>query len=325
MEVFKAAVLAKYEGLAVAGIRENEDLVREDGFAVFDGHGTRLMPVAYYAAQTGQTELITECQRILGGMDIDNLLWAAMLGGQREMTMMIWPEGRTASTRDLCDAVEGSSTQLVQELVQRYGLPDDDDTTALFKHCQERHMLNYLLKVAGRLPAVCPHFMYVPYTNQLFAKALGGEDHLAVSRLKMFVEAGAHVNASDEHGVNIAHVCANRGLTETLDLALRMGIDIDVYDREGATALSKAVRHGHVECVRVIVERGGCPNIGLTNPLTNFPVTNAMVPGFSYILSHSHVLPVTRTQLSGALNERQPHRLDDAGAIDKLRALLKPV
>lgn len=53
---------------------------------------------------------------------------------------------------------------------------------------------------------------------------------------------------------------AKKGDLIQIQRLLAAGVEVDVCDRYGRTALMEASRHGNIEVVRVLLERGADPN-----------------------------------------------------------------
>ena len=78
--------------------------------------------------------------------------------------------------------------------------------------------------------------------------------------VRLALERGANVNASDHTGGTAAHVAAEEGNPECLKLLLEAGIDKDVRDSAensiGMTVLETAALYGKADCVKVLLEAG---------------------------------------------------------------------
>ena len=57
------------------------------------------------------------------------------------------------------------------------------------------------------------------------------------------------------HGYALIHAFARRGRTSVVSLILDKGADIDAEDEEGRTPLIRAVMNGHVDTVKLLLER----------------------------------------------------------------------
>ncbi|KAJ3189348.1 hypothetical protein HDU85_002977 [Gaertneriomyces sp. JEL0708] len=64
----------------------------------------------------------------------------------------------------------------------------------------------------------------------------------------------------DAGGWNVVHKAAYRGHADLMATAIAKGVEADVPDRAGNTPLVYAALQGHLDCVKVLVERGACLN-----------------------------------------------------------------
>ncbi|MEM9424270.1 MAG: ankyrin repeat domain-containing protein [Spirochaetota bacterium] len=104
--------------------------------------------------------------------------------------------------------------------------------------------------------------------------------------VRILVEAGADVNATDEHGVAPLHWAALRqDLTETVRILVEAGADVNAQIKSnddpisdyGDHPLHLAARNGHTEAVRILVEARS--NVNSTNKFGETPL---------YIAARSH-------------------------------------
>lgn len=54
------------------------------------------------------------------------------------------------------------------------------------------------------------------------------------------------------------HIAAEMGFDDCLLILIRNGARINFQDSSGDTALHKAARHGHIGCMKMLLEAGAC-------------------------------------------------------------------
>jgi ankyrin repeat protein len=80
--------------------------------------------------------------------------------------------------------------------------------------------------------------------------------------VKLLLEHGADSSKRDAFGATMLHqVCRTADVTTLLDLAITMESDLNAIDYDGDTALIYATRHGSLQNVIFLLERGADPNI----------------------------------------------------------------
>lgn len=96
-----------------------------------------------------------------------------------------------------------------------------------------------------------------------------------VECIELLIEKGALVNVTDDIGYTPLHLCARRGFVDTLRVLIDHGAvlnycqsesDCEVEDSSKTLGyftlepLNMAIESGHVECVRLMLEKGAKPN-----------------------------------------------------------------
>ena len=74
--------------------------------------------------------------------------------------------------------------------------------------------------------------------------------------LQRFVEWGAALDAGDYYGYSPLHWAVRSGHVDVVRLLLDRGAALDVRDLEGRTPLDRAAMNGHVDVVRLLLDRG---------------------------------------------------------------------
>ena len=77
-----------------------------------------------------------------------------------------------------------------------------------------------------------------------------------LATLTRLIEAGADVNAKDQHGQTGLMVAAHKGHTDLVRLLLNHGADLDHTAKFHLSALMLAVLSGRTEIVRALVDSG---------------------------------------------------------------------
>ena len=74
--------------------------------------------------------------------------------------------------------------------------------------------------------------------------------------VREFLDAGMDANVVDEYGGTALQNAAANGHTEIVRLLLERGARPDIANRRGCTALMLAERHGHAEIARLLRQAG---------------------------------------------------------------------
>jgi len=90
-----------------------------------------------------------------------------------------------------------------------------------------------------------------------------------IPTLELLLEAGAEVNARNEHGGTALMYAAESGHNAAVALLLDAGAEIDAVESSvGHTALFRAAQSGHLHTVRLLIERGADPQLRMRANLT---------------------------------------------------------
>lgn len=76
--------------------------------------------------------------------------------------------------------------------------------------------------------------------------------------LHEFIKSGANVNLSDKESQQPLYEVCTEGSVEGAGILLDHGADIEHADVTGTTALHIAASYGHLEVVKLLVERKAC-------------------------------------------------------------------
>jgi hypothetical protein len=91
---------------------------------------------------------------------------------------------------------------------------------------------------------------------------------------KLLLDRGADVEARNANGGSLLHSASSGGVTDLVELALRLGADIDAVNRYGLTPLHLAAMEGRSETVEFLLERGAA--VGARDPAGRTPLFLAM-------------------------------------------------
>lgn len=116
---------------------------------------------------------------------------------------------------------------------------------------------------------------------------------------KMLKKNFALANKKDGRGCPALHYAiymAGEKRTATADLLIKMNADVNVYDNAGATPLHIAARKGNLALVKLLVENGADPAIGMSKSHHSpgeTPLLAAQKAGHKavveYLLSHQNI------------------------------------
>lgn len=82
-----------------------------------------------------------------------------------------------------------------------------------------------------------------------------------LANLKVFLAAGADVNAKDKDNWTPLHAAAVKNHAETVKVLIEAGADVNARDKFGRTPLHDASRWGHNDAVRMLLLHGANPSI----------------------------------------------------------------
>ena len=125
---------------------------------------------------------------------------------------------------------------------------------AIKKGCN--YVANVLIGMCVNNPVLEVHLLYVvPATNKslLIYAAEKGETTLVDSLCDYYTEHNHdHINLQDAAGMSALHYAAQSGHTTAVERLLLAGIDTDLIDVRGQTALELATENGYEDCATLI-------------------------------------------------------------------------
>lgn len=98
----------------------------------------------------------------------------------------------------------------------------------------------------------------IPFTAAAFLSRAETGDLIAV---KLFLAAGMDPNVKDRYGGTALRYAAAKGHLEVVRALLDQGADVNVQDSDGFTPLRYAVYYGHTEVVRALLDKGADVNV----------------------------------------------------------------
>lgn len=95
--------------------------------------------------------------------------------------------------------------------------------------------------------------MSLEYTPEVFVGSAKKGD---IAVVNLFLAAGMDPNVTDKNGNTALMYEASKGHTEILDLLLKANADVNKENRGGATALSWAATAGKIDSLRILLDKG---------------------------------------------------------------------
>ncbi len=145
----------------------------------------------------------------------------------------------------------------------------------------------------------------------------------SVACINLLVNSGADVNARNSFGHTPLHsICRGSGSLLLLQHLVAIGIDINLADRSGETALANATFNGHTACALYLLEIGadmdlaGGPNMSGDGPV-QLAVSQNMHEVLHCLLDGG--VAYTRANLTGSTVLHLAARFADAGTVGILK------
>ena len=95
-----------------------------------------------------------------------------------------------------------------------------------------------------------------PLDDQLVSAAKAGN----AAEVKALLRKGANVNARDKDGATALLKAVVNGRRPVVSLLIARGADVNAKDNQGSTPLMGAAFNGHVDLLRVLIAKGADPN-----------------------------------------------------------------
>lgn len=90
-----------------------------------------------------------------------------------------------------------------------------------------------------------------------------------IEAVKLLLERGADVNASNSMKITAMHTAAAGGCNDVIRLLIDKGSDIDTISAAGYTPLSLAAYWGKYETIKLLLEKGADPDIAINGLIRN--------------------------------------------------------
>ncbi len=97
----------------------------------------------------------------------------------------------------------------------------------------------------------------IEYSENSFIKYVEKGDKAVVD---LFLTAGMSPDAKSEKGISALTIAVRSGHIEMVTLLLAKGVDVNAKDKDGFTALMEAVRVKNVEVVKILIDKGADVN-----------------------------------------------------------------
>jgi len=86
-----------------------------------------------------------------------------------------------------------------------------------------------------------------------------------VNLMKFLIKAGVNINIQNNHGWTALHLASRFGKKEIVELLIKVaGVNVNIQDNDGKTALHEASRYGYKDCVELLIKVGGV-NVNIQN------------------------------------------------------------
>ena len=79
--------------------------------------------------------------------------------------------------------------------------------------------------------------------------------------VEMLLAYGSDVNAKDDSGITALHLAAFYAQLETMELLIKHGSEVNAVDFQNETVLHSAVQSGDFETVSFVIGHGGCHSL----------------------------------------------------------------
>jgi Ankyrin repeats (3 copies)/Domain of unknown function (DUF3471) len=146
------------------------------------------------------------------------------------------------------------STQRVEKpykLSANYSVPN---TTGFIDPVNQGVSMSTVQKMVLALVLLCPLIASAQDKNEEFFAAARKGDAAAV---KEFLDKGVNVNAKTRYGATALSYACDKGHIEVVRLLIERGADVNSKDTfYGEVPLGWALSHGHVEVVKLLLEKG---------------------------------------------------------------------
>ena len=90
--------------------------------------------------------------------------------------------------------------------------------------------------------------------------------------VEMLLAYGSDVNAKDDSGITALHLAAFYAQLETMELLIKHGSEVNAVDFQNETVLHSAVQSGDFKTVSFVIGHGGCHSLNIANVKGNTPL-----------------------------------------------------
>ncbi len=187
------------------------------------------------------------------------------------------PDEEKAATQtvDVASAHEGNLPSMDEETYNTLALENNDVKTTAFEVMGNRTLVTFAIVALVILIFSGIAFIYrdpllklyltkklehrgIPFTEQAFLAEVSKNNEEAVD---LFIKAGINQNSANDKGQTALIIASEKGLVNIIEELVKLrGSSLNQCDKSGNTALMMAIRSGHEQAARMLVESGADVN-----------------------------------------------------------------